>query len=394
MTFRQMTFWGGLGYVARRLVPAPRARPTITACSNGARATTTPPIGRRRCVDETGRDLRTGAWLDADDDGRRGVRLYHYSLLLPKQVIEKCDYYATRGLGAPHRRRRVGATRPTSSSSGRSGSTTCSPTRAGWSGTRGPHPDEVVAMIDGLRAADGAIALRRDRRHRAPARRALVPRRTRGRAGGSTRWIDASIARRTGSGAWHRRVRRAGRRARRGIRRAGRPVVRAGRRSSVSARRARDGRPGRSAAAGRPGDQARPGRGGAERVAMSLHRGLLDRGHRSWMATTARDRDDPDAAHDSQPRKRSRPTSPAACCVARAGSPVGTPRPRERRPLDRTGTHDRGRTGTVHRRPSAGGRCSTSRERAGSPASRRSRRTWSTCTTSTAATSTCASSRR
>ena len=29
---------------------------------------------------------RPGAW---------GVHLYHYSLLLPKQVIEKCDYYAT-----------------------------------------------------------------------------------------------------------------------------------------------------------------------------------------------------------------------------------------------------------------------------------------------------------
>ena len=43
--------------------------------------------------DAQGCDLRTLKWLRASDMARRGVYLYHYSLLFPKQVVEKCDYY-------------------------------------------------------------------------------------------------------------------------------------------------------------------------------------------------------------------------------------------------------------------------------------------------------------
>lgn len=45
-------------------------------------------------IDSQGRDLRSLKWIDGAEMTRRGVILYHYSLLLPKQVIEKCDYYA------------------------------------------------------------------------------------------------------------------------------------------------------------------------------------------------------------------------------------------------------------------------------------------------------------
>ncbi|MCY4018960.1 MAG: glycosyltransferase [Chloroflexi bacterium] len=45
-------------------------------------------------VDEKGRDLREGRWLRGADLRERGIRMYHYSLLLPKQVLEKSEYYS------------------------------------------------------------------------------------------------------------------------------------------------------------------------------------------------------------------------------------------------------------------------------------------------------------
>jgi hypothetical protein len=33
-------------------------------------------------------------WVTADEMDVHGIKMYHYSLLLPKQVIEKCDYYS------------------------------------------------------------------------------------------------------------------------------------------------------------------------------------------------------------------------------------------------------------------------------------------------------------
>ena len=45
-------------------------------------------------IDAQGRDLRDLHWLRADALAARDIYLYHYSLLLPKQVLEKCDYYS------------------------------------------------------------------------------------------------------------------------------------------------------------------------------------------------------------------------------------------------------------------------------------------------------------
>lgn len=45
-------------------------------------------------LDAQGRDTRSLKWLNAADMARRGVYLHHYSLLFPKQVVEKCDYYS------------------------------------------------------------------------------------------------------------------------------------------------------------------------------------------------------------------------------------------------------------------------------------------------------------
>ena len=137
MTFRQITFWGGLEYVCdgwylrrgaayyHRLF---RWRPDYTY------ATHRPPT----VLDETGRDLRTGRWLDASATVAAGIHLYHYSLLLPKQVIEKCDYYAQRRVGQTDRRDRMGQRGLAVGSTVHSGSTTSMPTRAGSSATAGP----------------------------------------------------------------------------------------------------------------------------------------------------------------------------------------------------------------------------------------------------------------
>ncbi len=45
-------------------------------------------------LDAGGHDVRAGRWLRGDELAARGIFLYHYSLLLPRQVREKCDYYS------------------------------------------------------------------------------------------------------------------------------------------------------------------------------------------------------------------------------------------------------------------------------------------------------------
>jgi hypothetical protein len=49
-------------------------------------------------LDGHGRDTRTLHWLDADAMRRRGVAMLHYSLLFPRQVEEKVEYYSRWGL--------------------------------------------------------------------------------------------------------------------------------------------------------------------------------------------------------------------------------------------------------------------------------------------------------
>jgi hypothetical protein len=45
-------------------------------------------------VDDQGRDTRDGRWLDGSEMRRRGIAMHHFSLLLPRQVRDKVDYYA------------------------------------------------------------------------------------------------------------------------------------------------------------------------------------------------------------------------------------------------------------------------------------------------------------
>ena len=275
MSFRQVTFWGGLGYVAdgwylRR--GAAEYHRLFRWGPGFEYATHRPPTVR----DETGRDLRKGTWLDAATTAAWGVRLYHYSLLLPQQVIDKCDYYATADWARRTGRGRVGERR-------------LPPAQAAVPGAQRVRLPELARAVPRTaprrgRRDDGPAAGGRrglaapHRRHRAPAQRALVPRRTRGRAGGRPAGPSRAPPRRPDPPA----------RPDSATHRSPRPARHPQGRPTGGARRPAAHRSPRAApVTADPVDRplrvvqvtklARGG-GGAERVAMSLHRGPA----RSW----------------------------------------------------------------------------------------------------------------
>ncbi|WP_162913308.1 glycosyltransferase family A protein [Rhodospirillaceae bacterium SYSU D60014] len=93
VTFKQITFWGGLdyrvdGWYLRR--GATYYHRLFKWGHGYSYATHRPPT----VLDDQGRNLRDLHWIKGETLAARGIHLYHYSLLLPKQVIEKCDYYA------------------------------------------------------------------------------------------------------------------------------------------------------------------------------------------------------------------------------------------------------------------------------------------------------------
>ncbi len=98
-SFYQITFWGGLDYVVDGwfLRRGMSIYHRLFKWGLGYQyATHRPPT----VLDAKGRDLRTLNWCEAAELRSRGIQLYHYSLLLPKQVEEKCTYYATAPLFA------------------------------------------------------------------------------------------------------------------------------------------------------------------------------------------------------------------------------------------------------------------------------------------------------
>ena len=93
VSFKTITFWGAPDYRVEawhhRRGAAEYHR--LFKWGAGYRYTThRPPT----VVDDAGRDLRDLRWLRAKDMEECGINLYHYSLLLPKQVREKCEYYS------------------------------------------------------------------------------------------------------------------------------------------------------------------------------------------------------------------------------------------------------------------------------------------------------------
>ena len=92
VTFRQITFWGGLGYAVDGWYLRRGATYYHRLFKWGpgyVYSAHRPPT----VLDSEGRDLRQGNWVRGETLAGLGIHLYHYSLLLPRQVIEKCDYY-------------------------------------------------------------------------------------------------------------------------------------------------------------------------------------------------------------------------------------------------------------------------------------------------------------
>jgi hypothetical protein len=92
VSFAQITFWGGFdcvtdGWYLRRYA---KDIHRVFKWGPGYAYTTHRPT---TVTDPAGRDLRGLKWVDGKQFSRRGIFLYHYSLLLPKQVIEKSLYY-------------------------------------------------------------------------------------------------------------------------------------------------------------------------------------------------------------------------------------------------------------------------------------------------------------
>ena len=93
VSFKTMTFWGAPEYVVDSWYLRRGAAIYHRLFKWGpgyTYATHRPPT----VTNSAGQDLREGHWLRAETLEKIGIRMYHYSLLLPKQVMEKCDYYS------------------------------------------------------------------------------------------------------------------------------------------------------------------------------------------------------------------------------------------------------------------------------------------------------------
>jgi len=93
ISFKQITFWGGFEYLVdgwylRR--GAEIYHRLFKWGKNYRYVTHRPPTVH----DPSGRDLRQLKWINGYELARQGILLYHYSLVFPKQVREKCDYYS------------------------------------------------------------------------------------------------------------------------------------------------------------------------------------------------------------------------------------------------------------------------------------------------------------
>jgi hypothetical protein len=158
MTFKQLTFWGGLDYIVDGWYLRRGATFYHRLFRWGAGysySTHRPPT----VLDDNGRDLRTKHWVRGETLADLGIRLYHYSLLLPKQVIEKCDYYGNAAW----------AMRPGAIAWARdSFESLRRPYRVhnvyqypSWlEQYSGKHPDQILAMVAALRSPDSQIPLR------------------------------------------------------------------------------------------------------------------------------------------------------------------------------------------------------------------------------------------
>jgi len=93
ISFRQITFWGGFDYTTNGwyLLRGADIYNRLFKWGDGYQYVThrVPTV-----VDAEGRNLRDLKWVNGYALARRGVYLYHYSLVFPSQVLRKCAYYS------------------------------------------------------------------------------------------------------------------------------------------------------------------------------------------------------------------------------------------------------------------------------------------------------------
>jgi glycosyltransferase involved in cell wall biosynthesis len=101
VSFKQIAFWGGFDYVVdswylRRGVNI--FHRIFKWKPDYQYVTHRPPTIK----DDRGQNLRDLKWVDGNELAKQGILLYHYSLLFPKQVIEKCEYYGSAAWAKRH----------------------------------------------------------------------------------------------------------------------------------------------------------------------------------------------------------------------------------------------------------------------------------------------------
>lgn len=93
VSFKMITFWGGFDYITDGwyLQQGAEIYHRLFKWGPGYRYVAhRPPTVH----DPQGQDLREIKWVNGYELYKRGVQLYHYSLLFPKQVSDKAKYYA------------------------------------------------------------------------------------------------------------------------------------------------------------------------------------------------------------------------------------------------------------------------------------------------------------
>jgi len=159
-SFPMLVFWGGLdyridGWYQRRGGASP---PRLFRWGPGYRYAKHRPA---TVLDDRGRDVRSLEWLDGPAMELLGVRLFHYSLLFPQQVLAKAEYLRN----APHAGIRQAHMRQWMMDSyftlRRPYRVHAAFTEPSWlERYEGPHPAEVLRMMDDIRAGRTSAALR------------------------------------------------------------------------------------------------------------------------------------------------------------------------------------------------------------------------------------------
>jgi hypothetical protein len=102
VSFPMKTFWGGFDY----LCDGPYLHRgwcadgihRVFKWGQGYRYVSHRPV---KVVDSENRDLHTLHWVTGTQMEQRGIYMYHYSLVFPKQVTEKSSYYGNAGFFDP-----------------------------------------------------------------------------------------------------------------------------------------------------------------------------------------------------------------------------------------------------------------------------------------------------